>query len=93
MIILVTAVHYNQSVWEVSSHRWEVDDTCLKGVEAVAFHFHTGVCSNCCKLLGEAENKTAAQLPGIESEVVMEMGDMSLVTVVSVNDFQYWFIN
>ena len=59
------------------------------GVAAVAFHFHTGVCSNCRKLLGEAENKTAAQPPGIESEVVLQMGDMSPVTVVSVNDFQY----
>ena len=56
------------------------------GVEAAAFHFYTGACSNCRKLLGEAENKTAAQPPGIESEVVLQMGEMS---IVSVNDFQY----
>ena len=63
----------------------------MKGIEAIAFHFHrsTGVCSNCRKLLGEAENKTAAQLPGIESEVILQMGNMSLV---SVNDCQFKII-
>ena len=47
------------------------------------------MCSNCRKLLGEAENKTAAQLPGIESEVIMQMENMSLV---SVNDCQFKII-
>ena len=41
----------------------------------------TGVCSNCHKLLGEDETKIAPQPSGIESEVILRMGDMSLVSV------------
>ena len=43
------------------------------------------MCSNCCKLLGEGENKTAAQPSGIKSEVILQMGNMSLI---SVNNFR-----
>lgn len=42
-------------------------------------------CSNCRKLLREGENKTAAQPSGIESEVILQMGNMSLI---SVNNFR-----
>ena len=45
-------------------------------------HFvFTGVCSNCRKLLGEDKVKIAPQPSGIESEVILQMGDMSLVSV------------
>ena len=41
----------------------------------------TGVCSNCRKLLGENEVKIAPQPSGIESKVILQMGDISLVSV------------
>ena len=45
-------------------------------------HFvFTVVCSYCPKLLGEAEIEIAPQPSDIESEVILQMGDMSLVSV------------
>ena len=46
------------------------------------FHFaFTGVCSNCHKLLGEAEIKITPQPSDIESKVILQMRDLSLVRV------------
>lgn len=45
-------------------------------------HFvFTGVYSNCRKLPGEAEIKIAPQPSDIESEVILQMRDLSLVRV------------
>ena len=44
-------------------------------LKSVAFNF-TGVCSNCHKLLVDAENKTT-----VEDEVILQMENVSLVGV------------
>ena len=44
----------------------------------------TGVCSNCCKLLGDAENKATGRLSDVGSEFLLCMENM---TWVSVNGF------